>query len=77
MDDRAKSRETIARAVLYAATQGWHMQQYIINTRNPSLHLLVWVTHVIIVACPHPLCYTALISLHFGTVIPTLCFYTL
>ena len=45
------------------------------NMRNPSLHLFYYgVTHVIIVACPHPLScctYTALVSLLFGTVIPT------
>ena len=32
------------------------------------------VMHIIVVACPHPLCcciYTALVSLLFGTVIPT------
>ena len=36
---------------------------------------MFWVTHVIVVACPYPLCcciYTALVSLLFGTVIPTL-----
>ena len=43
--------------------------------RNPSLHLFYYgFTHVIIVACPHPLScciYAALVSLLFGTVIPT------
>ena len=45
------------------------------NMCGPSLHLFYCeVTHVIIVACPHPLScciYTALVSLLFGTVIPT------
>ena len=44
------------------------------NMRNPSLHPLISVTHVIIVACPHSLfycIYTTLVSLLFGTVIPT------
>ena len=38
------------------------------------MQLSVACIHVIVVACPHPLCcciYTALVSLLFGTVIPT------
>ena len=38
------------------------------------MQLSVACIHVIIVACPHPMCcciYTALVSLLFGTVIPT------
>ena len=47
------------------------------NMCNPSLHLFYYgVTHASIVACPHPLSccihvYTALVSLLFGTIIPT------
>ena len=70
---------------IYAARQ--EMRACNNNMRNPSLHLFYYgVTHVIIVACPHLLscciyialipCLAAyilhaLVSLLFGTVIPT------
>ena len=45
------------------------------NMRNPSLHLFYYgVTHVIIVACPHPLScciYTALISCLAAYILPS------
>ena len=76
-----KSRETSAvymqqdrdEGNIYAARQG--MRACNNNMRNPSLHLFYYgVTHVIIVACPHPLScciYIALIPCLAAYILPS------
>ena len=58
---------------IYAVTQGMSACNNN-NMRILKLEDVGRVMHVIVVACPHPLCcciYTALVSLLFGIVIPT------